>query len=390
MTVEFYDLAQRLYAARSGRPVLRLADTLVVLSATAVFVEAHRDGDTLTATVATATSSARTVTGAARILKTLHHAGARFGLEAPCQVVVADGSVVSLLAGAARTLAGDGDAAVAEASAVIGWWADRLGYPGSAAVVDVLAQSRQRFITAGLPTDERSGAYWRKVFGVGDGVAGLAGWARAVTAGTPAEGLAVMMEEDQYSYGAAGQAFGKGRDWTAPDGAPWAALGLRRRCDAAELFESILLEDRLWRHRAVHTGNVAGGIVAWGDRTRFSVQCSRMDSRLREGAAVRGWAGGIDSYGRALTFVGEVISAEAVDGVLVLTIAGVRADSRPLQGAWVSLMPAAPNASRVKSSLFTYRRLLTGGGSWIASGKPPIRARRDVPLDVLIAAAETD
>ncbi len=390
MTVEFYDLAQRLYAARSGRPVLRVADALVALSASAVFVEARRDGDTLTATVAAAASSARTVTGGAGILSALHGAGARFGLESPCQVVVADAAVVSLLAGVARRLAGDSDPVVAEASAVIGWWADRLGYPGSGAVVDALAQSRQRFVTAGLPTDERSGTYWRKVFGVGAGVAGLDGWARAVTAGTLAEGLAAMAEDDAYSYSMAGQAFGKGQDWTAPDGAPRAALGLRRRCDAAELFESILLEDRLWRHRAVHTGNVSGGIVDWGDRTRFSVQCSRMDSRLREGTAVRGWAGGIDSYGRAMTFVGEVITAEAVDGALVLTVAGVRADSRPPVGGWVSLMPAAPNVSRVRSSLFTYRRLLTGGGSWIASGKPPTRARRDVPLDVLIAAAETD
>ena len=43
MTVEFYDLAQRLYAAHVGHPVLRVAQPLFTLSPRAVLVEACRD-----------------------------------------------------------------------------------------------------------------------------------------------------------------------------------------------------------------------------------------------------------------------------------------------------------------------------------------------------------
>lgn len=45
MTVEFYDLAQRLYAARMGRLVLRVAAALFSLRPDAITVEARRDGD---------------------------------------------------------------------------------------------------------------------------------------------------------------------------------------------------------------------------------------------------------------------------------------------------------------------------------------------------------
>jgi len=45
MTVEFYDLAQRLYAARMGRLVLRVAAALFSLRPDAITVEVRRDGD---------------------------------------------------------------------------------------------------------------------------------------------------------------------------------------------------------------------------------------------------------------------------------------------------------------------------------------------------------
>ncbi|MBU8840166.1 MULTISPECIES: hypothetical protein [Mycobacteriaceae] len=390
MTVEFFDLAQRLYARQAGRPVLRMAQSLFTVAADAVCVDAHRDGDTVVATVCGSGSSSRTIRGGAAVLAALHTAGARFGGDTPCQLIIADPSTLAVLVGAARTLCGDGDPAVAEASAVVGWWQDRTGYPGTGAVVELLAHSRQRYITAGTPDDERTVAHWRRTLGIGSGVQGLGAWAAAVGVGERLASLEPVIEDDAYTYGMAGASFAKGGDWTKPDSAPGAALGLRRRCNAAELWESVLLEDRLWRHRGVHTGHVAGGVTVGRDSTRFMVACERMDSRLREGASVRGWINGVDSFDRAWPFVGEVTATEAVDGTLHLTVAGVRAEAQPRDGEWVTLMPAAPQPQRVNSALYSYRRLLMRSDSWIASGRTPSMSRRDVPLDVLIAAAERE
>lgn len=390
MTVEFYDLAQRLYARHSGAPVLRMAQPLFAVSTGAVWVDAHRDGDTAVATICTPGGVSRTARGDAAVLEALHGAGARFGNDAPCQLVIAAASDLAVLVGAARALRGDGDPAVAEASAVVGWWLDRTGYPGTGAVVDLLAHSRQRYITDGTPEDERTVAHWRRVLGVGGGVDSLGSWAAILAAGERLASLDPVIEDDAYTYGLAGSRFADGGDWTKPDTTPGAALGLRRRCNAADLWESVLLEDRLWRHRGVHTGHVAGGVAVGQDSTRFTVACARMDSRLREGARVRGWTNGVDSFDRAWPFVGEVTASEAINGALHLTVAGVRAEARPRDGEWVTLMPAAPQAQRVNSDLYSYRRLLTGSNSWIAAGKTPGITRRDVPLDVLIAAAERE
>lgn len=58
MTVEFYDLAQRLYADQSGAPVLKVAGSLFQVSPQAIFVDAHQDANgAVVATVGTAAGS---------------------------------------------------------------------------------------------------------------------------------------------------------------------------------------------------------------------------------------------------------------------------------------------------------------------------------------------
>lgn len=217
MTVEFYDLAQRLYAAQVGQPVLRVARPLFTLSADSLLVHASRDGDTVSATIATITGPAVTVTGAAAVMAALHAARARFDGETARQLVVPDAATMTVLAGAARALRLDGDRAVAEASAVVGWWLDRTGYPGTGAVINLLAHSRQRYITGGVPGDERAAAYWRRVFGVAEGVAGLGQWAAILASGEPIDSLAPVLEDDHYTYRSAGKRFSDGGDWAVPE-----------------------------------------------------------------------------------------------------------------------------------------------------------------------------
>lgn len=392
MTVEFYDLAQRLYAETSGKSVLKVAGALFGVSPQAIFVQAHQDGahSAPVATVSTAGGSPVTAKGV-RVLRALAAAGAQMDTAGDAvQVVIPDAATLAVLAGIARSHATHNDDAVRAASAVVGWWVDRAGYPGTGAVIELLAHSRQRYITGAIPSRERHASFWRAAFGVGESIAGLVGWAERISRGEMLAALTTIREDDTYTYRMAAQRFQKGWDWTRPEPPPVAAMGLRMRCDTADLWEAALLSDRLWRHRAVHTGHVTGGTVTHATRAFFTISAPRLDSRLRVGADVIGWIGGCDSYDRATVSHGHVHAAHAVNGALNLTIAGIPYAQRPNPGDWVTLMPAPPNERTVRMGRSRYRRLLFRGDSWIASGKTPGIRRRDVPLDVLCAAAETE
>lgn len=391
MTVEFYDLAQRLYAAKAGHPITRIASALFTLDPEAIVVEATQDKNgTVRAHVGTALIGEITATGA-DVLRALAGAGAQFGTDRR-QLVMPDAASLTALAGLAREHRFDRDAAITEAAAVTGWWIDRAGYPGTGAVINLLDQSRQRFVTGAPPTAERATAHWRTAFGAATATQTAANllWAKAVATGVPMTDLAPVHEDDNYTWTRAAQRFERGDDWAAPDRAAAAAMGLRRRCDTADLWESALLSDRLWRHRAVHTGHVTGGPVVAETRGSFTVRGERLDVRLREGSSVTGWQGGLDRYDHALPFIAEIAESAAHEGSLLLTLTGVRAEGRPHIGEWVSLMAAPPDARTVGSGRSAYANLQFHPNAWISSGKAPGERRREVPLDILYAAAETE
>jgi hypothetical protein len=387
VTVEFYDLAQRLAAEKAGKPVLRVAQALFTLTPAAIFVEAHIDETGTTRAVITPPVGAPTTVPGAAVLRALARAGAQMDpTQPPAQLVMPDGATLAALASVARAHHEDADPGIRGASAVVGWWIDRAGYPGTNAVINLMVHSRQRFITGAPPEAERHAGHWRSALAVPS----LRQWAQRVGAGVPLDALAPIREDDAYSFTHACKRFAKGYNWTAPEPPPVAAMGLRARCDTADLWEAALLSDRLWRHRAVHTGHVTGGEVVATTKATFTVRCRRLDARLRGGSDVLGWSGGLDSYDRSTHFYGDVHEATAHKGALLLTVARVAAEHRPPTGQWVSLMPAPPNPRTVSMGRSKYRRLQFRADSWIASGKTPGLRRRDVPLDVLCAAAETE
>jgi len=392
MTVEFFDLARRLYAAKTGKPVLQVAAALFTVSPEAIFVDARQNASgKVKATVCRLGGKPSTAGGVAA-LRALAAAGAVMDPQRPpAQLITPDGTTLAALGQIARSASRHDDDTVRAASAVVGWWIDRDGYPGTNAVVNLLAHSRQRYITGTIPSRERNAAYWRNdVFTAGDSIAGLAVWAARISEGDELAMMASIREDDAYSYRAASERFAKGWDWTRPEPAPVAAMGLRVRCDTADLWDAALRSDRLWRHRAVHTGHVTGGEVVFANRAIFTIRCPRMDSRLRPGSDVVGWSNGVDSYDKATLFHGDIQKAEAHNGALQLTVSRVPVAQRPMPGHWVTLMPAPPNPRTVIMGRSRYRRLLFKGDSWIAAGKTPGVRRRDVPLDVLCAAAETE
>lgn len=391
MTVEFFDLARRLYAAESGEPVLQVAAGLFNVTPVAIYVDVHRDpGGKFVFTVFRQGGTPVTARGV-DALRALAAAGAAMDTKRPpAQLIAADPTVLAVLERIARSAARHDDPAVRSAAAVVGWWVDRSGYPGTNAVVNLLEHSRQRYITGSAPDRERHAAHWRRAFGVAPGAPGLVQWALRISRGPNLPMLAPIRENDFTSYRSAAERFDKGWGWAHTEPAPIAAMGLRARCDTADLWDAALLSDRLWRHRAAHTGHVTGGEVVSSTRATFTISCPRMGSRLRAGGAVIGWAGGVDSYERAVLFHGDVQTAEAHDGALILTLARVPSDQRPSRGDWVTLMPAPPNDRIVRMGRSRYHRLLFKSDSWLTSGKAPGVRRRDVPLDVLCAAAETE
>lgn len=387
MTVEFYDLAQRLAAAKTGKPVPRVAHALFTLTPSAVFVEARIDEKGVTRADLTPTDGTSVHASGRAVLRALARSGARMDpAGAPAQLVMADAATLAALAAVARTHHNDTADAVRAAAATVGWWIDRAGYPGSNAVINLLAHSCQRFITGAPPEAERHASHWQSVLAART----LSPWAQRVGAGVFLEALAPIREDDAYSFAQVCKRFDKGYSWTAPEPPPVAAMGLRARCDTADLWGAALLSDRLWRHRAVHTGHVTGGEVVATTKATFSVRCRRLDARLRSGSDVVGWCGGLDSYDRSTHFYGDILESSAHNGALLLTVARVAAEHRPPVGHWVSLMPAPPNPRTVSMGRSKYRRLQFRADSWIASGKAPGLRRRDVPLDVLCAAAETE
>ncbi|OHU47414.1 hypothetical protein BKG82_27805 [Mycobacteroides chelonae] len=381
--MEFYDLGQRLYSASIGRPVLRVASALFTLTASAVFVQTSVDEDIISAQIATGSASPVEASGA-DILDALAGAGAHFRSGSMAQLVVADYASLRALVQVAR------QHPMHEAAAVTGWWGDRTGYPGTSAVIDLMTHSRQRYITGAAPDSERCQQHWRDSFALPAGTEGMLQWATRLSCGDRMPVLTPIWDDDQRSFAVAAKNFGAGRDWSGSDSAPDAAVRLRQRCDTADAWQAALLSDRLWRHRATHTGHVCGGEVIDTGRTGFSIACERMDSRLKAGTAVCGWSGGVDSYDRATTFHGEIAEADASGGALTLTVRGVRAEQRPAVGLWVTVMPAMPDDRRVRSGQYKYGQKQFSPESWLASGRKPGLTRRDVPLDVLIAAAERE
>ncbi len=312
--------------------------------------------------------------------------------------VVNGGATVAALASVATSYADPARCDrvdVLAGSALAGWWVERAAHPGSSAVADVLAISRQRFMVGTVPGQD-SAAVWRRIFGAQDGVAGLLRWHGGVTCGPVLPGLDMLRDDDDWLLERYQEAVKEGRSWDVPETLGLAAMRLRSRCDAADIYDAALLSDPLWRARGVHTGHVCTGRVVVGAGSagnRVTVAAGRLDTRLRSGSAVIGWVGEPASArpGAEARFSGEVVTTEVESGVLHVTIGGLkRADYRPAACETVTVLPAPPSESTIRSNRVVVSRLYRQKYSWLSQGSTPVAVRRDVPLAVIIAAADND
>ncbi len=387
MTAEWFDLGQRFRAATTGAPVARLSHAPIAATPHPVAVRAHLSGSLVTVTACAPDTPASCSTGP-HALALLASLGVTITASSPATLVTDTATTLPLL----RRLALTASRSTAEddTAAHIAWWLDRADFPGGRAVVETPDACRLRWVTGRAPAAETNPAAWRHWLDVSDdGVAGLLTLYQRLTAGPALPHLSVLSEDDTWAFGAAQNQHADGWDWRRPDATSRAALGLRSRCDAADLYADALLADPLYRARAVHTGHVVTGTAdPLGDRLkRTHLTCTRLDARLRPGSEVTGWIGApTDS---APHFSATVIAAEVEHGHLTLTLSGVTGPA-PVSGQQATIHATGPSPYRQRAGRKSYRALYAARRSWLTTGRTPTPTRRDVPLDVLVAGADAD
>lgn len=387
MTAEWYDLAQRLRAARTGQPVPRLLRSPVPGIARPLAVRARQQGRSVLVTAASPGSAPVTARDE-DALTALGDLGVHVTADTWQTLVTDDPGTLPALVHLARRA--DPDSPAGQVAAHVAWWADRADFPGSSAVVQVLSGCRARWVTGSVPEAERQPATWRTWLRVADdGCGGLLTLLDRLTDAPPLDLLDTLAEDDAWSWGRAQSEHTDGWDWRRPDTTSRAAVGLRARCDAADLYAAALLTDPVYRRRAVHTGHAVTGCASQpADKRRLTVLCERMDARLRTGNAVTGWTGA-PGDSPADRFHGTVSATGVQAGHLVLTLTGV-SSHRPAEHAPVTLIPTAPSTGTMRAGRQRYARLYGARRSWLTTGRTPTPTRRDVPLEVLIAGAEDD
>jgi hypothetical protein len=397
VSAALFDLALRVAARDHGGPVPRLLHNPAPARLVMVAVAARRAGKSVRVEAVGPDGRSQSGSGAAGLAAIARAAGCGGGdLGSGPTALVDTAATLRALAGLAVAYADPARCAgidVAAGSALAGWWVERGAHPGTTAVADVLAVSRQRFMLGVVAGADHRQA-WRRALAVAGGLGGLHIWHRAVTGGPVLSGLDATREDDDWLLEVHQDALTARRSWDRPESLHGAAARLATRCDAADLYGAALLADPLWRARGVHTGFVCHGeaIIGAGQQgSRVVVRAERLDTRLKAGTAVIGWPGEpMAAMPHAENrFSGEVYATAVDDGALTVTIGGVRRTGyRPAAGETLTVIPAPPSVSTIRSRRTAVARLYKRRFSWLSQGATPSAARRGVPLAVMIAAAE--
>lgn len=386
MSAELFDLGARLHAATSGTVTNKLVHAPHQPPIHPIAVRAATATTGVTTITAVTTEDAPVTASGPEALDLLHTLGARIDAQTFPSLVTDDDQTLLSLLNLARTA--PRHAARAEAAATIAYWTDRADFPGTTATIDTLDACRTRWVTGQPPAAENHASTWRTWLGITDEkITGIHTLLNHVTHGHPLPGLAPTADDDHRAWRRAHQAYADGLDWHRPDTPAQAALGLRARCDAAERYAAVLLGDPTYRARAVHTGHVITGTVQAAPRTpgRLTIRCDRLDARARPGDSLIGWTG-TPAQPAAATFHTTLDTAEVRGGFLTLTTTVPR--HAPARGQPITLQPAGPETGQRNHARSTYAALYRSRYSWLTTGSTPTPTRRDVPVEIIIAAAE--
>jgi len=394
MSAALFDLGQRLRSATLARPVARstFAPVLPPIDPVAITLTGTGDGALLRAADGMQVTTA-TGPGA---LSALAELGVSVGPEHRT-LVIPDRDALSRLVELAR--ATDPASPSARPAAVVGWWSQRADHPGTGAVLNITVACSARWVLGVPPDEERQVSVWRTWLGIADtGPSGLLELAALVSAGETLPGLDTFTEDDQRSWEAFATRVADPKsswDWRMRDSRREAALGLATRCDAAELYESLRLGDPLVAIRESFNGTVVSGVVsAVPARTRIEVTLDHLACRLRDNAAIEGFPGFPRDVppadGRGPWLHGRVATTRVTtDERLVVTITDAVVRPSPARiGQRVTLRPRSVDPRQQRSGRHELHRRYAARRSWLSGGSAPTARRRDVPLDVVVAAAE--
>jgi hypothetical protein len=266
-------------------------------------------------------------------------------------------------------------------------------------VLELTTACAARWALGVPPSEDRDVAVWRHWLGVADpGPGGLLELADRVAAGLNLPGLEACAEQDRASW-----TYFVGRhsdttrpwDWRARDNRREAALGLATRCDAAELYESLRLGDPMVAAREAFGGTVVSGLVtSVPGQGLLEVTLDRLACRLREDTAVEGYPGcprQAPASGGHPWLRGRVVATRVTpDERLVVSLREVIVrPGPPRRGQRVTLRPRAVDPRQQRSNRQELHRRYAARRSWLSGGAPPAPRRREVPLDVVVAAAES-
>lgn len=393
MSSAMFDLAQRILAERRHTPVPRLWATPVPVTEHRIAVRCIvRPGEE---TVVIAADSAGRVCrgeGGDGLTALVDAARLDAGDQQPVTALVADASTVRNLGRLAERWAKSEREATRRGAAVAGWWCERAAHPGSMAVVNLVDASAAKYAIGVKPGHENANL-WREWIGVTDAsLSGLHEWWAVLDRGPRLMGLESVWSDDRWLWEHTMTAVENGRSWDTYESPALAALRLRSRCDAADLWEGALLSDRYWRERAICDGTVCVGEVASASSRgdRMEVVTDQLVTRLKAGGALTGWIGGAAS-GSAARFHGTVHRVRAEGQQLRITVTGLgRRGSRPAAADTVTLLPELPNPSVQLSARAALRALYRQRASWIGHGVIATPQRRAVPLEVMVAAADDE
>jgi hypothetical protein len=391
MSVALFDLGQHLHAATLGLPVARcrFAPVLRPVEPIAVTIAGAGEG----ALVRAADPVSQTVASGPDSLSALVDLGLGLGPE-PRTLVVPDRNTLDKLVELARHT--EASSANWHAASTIGWWDQRSDHPGSRAVLLLATACSERWVLGVSPPEERRLTTWQRWLAVSDaGPCGLLEIADLVASGVTLPGLETFAEDDRRSWD-----YFRARvldpttpwDWRTRDGRREAALGLATRSDAAELYESLRLGDPLVARRAVFDGTVVSGAVhrLLADGI-VEVTLDRLACRLRADTAVEGYPGNPDAaaFARLPWLRGRVAATRVTrDERLVLTLNQVQVRGSLRRGQRLMLRPRAIDPNQQRSGRHELHRRYAARRSWLSGGSAPAPRRREVPLDVVIDAAE--
>lgn len=383
MSTTAFDLGRRLRAAHEQRPVPNIAHAPALPPSAPIAVQA-RTTDTGHQVLAASTTTAATATGP-EALEALQHVGVTLSTDTFPTLLVADRESLATLLTLAERCAWH--PTLSPVAAIAAWWAARAEHPGTGATIVIIEALRRRW-TLGVPeSDERdlsTWATWLKTPGTDTDL--LHNLCTAVTTNaTPFPGLQSMHSQDQASWEWLRQ---HPTLWANPDSRAAAALALTTRCDATDLYNSFQLDDPLAATRATHSGEVVTGTITSTEPLQLTADHTL--SRLRADTDVEGWFGHPwETHQRSISARIESTQVTTA-GELVLTLTPASRRSPYETGQRLTLRPRRVDPFQQMGARRQRRQRHAAPTNWLATRDCPAPLRRDVPLDIAIAAATDD